>query len=58
MLNGATIVEKTGLSNTSWALVDVGTLSNLSAGAAIWELQLKTSAANKNVRVSSMDIEF
>jgi hypothetical protein len=53
-----TVAELTGISSTSWVIQNLGTLSNLSATEVIWEIQVKTSAANKNIRVSSMDIEF
>jgi hypothetical protein len=56
--NALVVAEKTGIANTSWALIDLGTLSNLSTTPVIWEIQMKTSAANKNIRASSMDIEF
>ncbi len=38
----AEVADQTG--NTTVTLVDLGTLSNLSAGAAIWEFQFKKSS--------------
>ena len=56
--NSLQICEQTGLSSTSWVILDLGTLSNLSAAQSIWELQVLTSAANKNIRISSMHVEY
>jgi hypothetical protein len=53
-----TVATVLGISSTSWVIVDIGALSNLSATEAIWEIQVKTSAAQKSLRVSSMDVEF
>jgi len=52
------VVELTGISNSAWAILDVGSIANLNATDVIWTIEVSTSAANKNVRVSSMDIEF
>jgi hypothetical protein len=39
--NGNTIVEQTGLLHTVPTIVDMGTVSNLSSGPAIWEVQVR-----------------
>lgn len=41
--NGNTIAELTGQTNTSYAMKDLGTLSNLPAGRAVFEVQLLIS---------------
>lgn len=56
--NDNNIVLQTGLTNTAWTTLDMGTISNLSATPAIWELQLLTSAPQKSIRVSSMTVEY
>ncbi len=56
--NGQTIASVTGLSAAAWTILDMGTLSNLSATPAIWELILTTSAANKSIRIGSIEIEY
>lgn len=56
-INGV-VVEKLNIQEYSWALVDLGSLSNLSATKVMWEIQVMTSGAQDNMRISSMDIEF
>lgn len=56
-ING-TVAEKTVISNTDWACVDLGSLANLGTGTGYWEVQLRTSAANKNVRISTMAVHY
>jgi hypothetical protein len=42
------IVEATGLTNAALTLTDLGTISNLSTGPAVWQVQaLKTGGGNK-----------
>ena len=56
--NAQTIGEVTGLSNTAAAIVDLGTLSNLPAGQAIFELQFKGSVSNKVGYVSALSVQW
>lgn len=46
--NSAVIAEVTGVTNTTKATVDMGSLSNLTTDAALWEVQIKkTSGAGE-----------
>ena len=39
-------------------LYDMGTLSNLSSTETIWEIQLQSSANNRETRIAAMMVEF
>ena len=44
---GAVIASKTGITNTSCAIIDMGTLSNIHADPSMWELQLNETGSGK-----------
>ena len=52
--NALTIAEVTGFNDTVSTIKDLGTISNLPTGLAIFEIQLKTSNSSKVVRISSV----
>jgi hypothetical protein len=58
--NGNVIAEQTGLSYTGWIILDMGTLSNIPSGEAIWELQAKRDSGVKSpeFRVASAVLTF
>jgi hypothetical protein len=58
--NALVIAKKTNKSNDYPELLDLGTISNVPEGPAIWELQVKKTAgvAGKVVTVASLVIEF
>jgi hypothetical protein len=56
--NALVIAEKTDISNTSWGVIDLGTISNQSSSSAVWEVQVSTDSSNHYIRLSSMKIEF
>ncbi len=56
--NGFTIVEKTGLSETSTTITNLGTLSNLPTTEAVFEMQVKIDTGSGKNRVSSLKFEF
>ena len=60
MTNDTTIAEvadQTG--NTAPTLIDLGTLSNLSAGAAIWEVMFKkSSGVGGTAYTASMNVDY
>ena len=58
--NSLTIAEGTGFTNIVFAINDLGTLSNLSAGEAIWELQgkLTTDTKGDDLNIGSLSVYF
>lgn len=57
--NSLQIVEKTGISNTAVAVVDLGSLSNLPAGEAVFELQIRVPAVGAvSISVFSLGVFF
>lgn len=54
--NGLVIAEVTGQHNTSEAMVNLGTIANLPAGGAIFEVQARVSATTNTVYVQSICI--
>lgn len=56
--NAATIAEKTAISGETKAIVDLGTLSNLPSGEAVFELQFKRNAGTGTFRLHAMAINF
>jgi len=58
--NSQTIAEKTDITGTTKAAVDLGTLSNLSAGAAVWEVQLQrvSGSGPDKARISGVSVQF
>ena len=54
---GDVIAELAGSSNSDVALLDLGTLSNISTGPAIWEIQSKVESGGE-VRLSAVSIKF
>ena len=53
--NGLQVCEVTGISGTTLSRYDLGAISNLPTGEAIFEVQGKQSAGN-NVRISAVSI--
>lgn len=59
LTNSLQIAEKTGNTGTASEIIDIGTLSNLPASAAMFEVQLKrTGGAGFNVYVQSLAVLF
>lgn len=58
--NGNVIAEQTGLSYSGWIILDMGTLSNVPSGEAIWEFQAKrdSGAQAPEFRVASAILSF
>ena len=57
--NSLQIVEKTGISNTTVAIIDLGALSNLPTGEAMFELQLRVPAVGAvSITVDSLGVFF
>jgi hypothetical protein len=51
LTNSTTICEVTGDGSTCPAIIDLGTLSNVTTGEAIWELQINKSSGGGGVNV-------
>ena len=51
--NALTICEVTGFTSTALTIQDMGTLSNLSTAAAVWEVQLLANGPGKSIQSSS-----
>ena len=56
--NSLVICELTGFSDVNPTIKDLGTISNVPAGQVIFEVQAKTSASNKTVYVSAVQIKI
>jgi hypothetical protein len=58
--NAKVICEVTGISTSFPSMVDLGTLSNLSTGPAIWEIQMKRPSGGpaREVAVASLYLRF
>lgn len=59
LTNALTIAEITGNTDLYPSIIDMGTLSNLSAGQAIWEFQIKRDTGNgsaKKVIASALSV--
>jgi hypothetical protein len=54
--NSKTIATNTSITNVGKAIVDLGTLSNVGTGEAIWELQIKTSA--NTIKISAISVQY
>lgn len=55
--NSQVICELTGISNTTAQVLDLGTLSNVPTGAAVWELQ-SAGTGSLAIYVSGVSIDF
>ena len=55
---GDVIVEKTGMNNEELEIIDMGTITNLSTGQILFEIQGKCDAANAHVQLSNLLIRF
>jgi len=51
-------IGEVSFTDSAFAIINLGTLSNLSSGEAIWEIQIKTNTINRDVQTSSMRIEY
>jgi hypothetical protein len=57
--NSQEIVEVTGITDTTPAINDFGTISNLPAGEALWEIQMRVPLSNKDyMYLYSLEIFF
>jgi hypothetical protein len=56
--NSQVICTSTGNVNTTKAIIDLGTLSNLPSGVAIFEVQVQASAVGSNWALSSVMIDY
>lgn len=56
--NSNVIAEVTGLDDEEFMRKNLGTISNLPSGAAVFEIQAKTSNASKYIRLSNLTLEF
>ena len=54
--NSLTICEKTGISNTSPTFHDLGAISNLPTGQAVFEIHVKGSGGSINTRTGFLSI--
>ena len=57
LTNTETICEVTGINGTSSYIIDLGTISNLPSGEAIFEIQAKDPLGDE-IRVSGLIVEF
>ena len=59
LTNSLQVVEGTTTS-LSWAIVDLGTLSNIASGEAVWEFQMKSAGSPKDPEftVGSLMVKF
>jgi hypothetical protein len=55
--NGNTIAEKTNIAGTSPQMIDMGTLSNVPTGAALFEVQTKQTVTGE-AQLATMSIDF
>lgn len=57
--NGQTIAQMLGLTNTVVAIVDLGTMSSLPAGGAVWEVQgQRTGTGTKHMYLEALSVRF
>jgi len=56
--NAQVIAEITGLTNMSFQLTDLGAISNIPTGPAIWELQAQRNGGGSLFKVGSITIEY
>jgi len=57
--NSNTIVEKTGITTAPFAILDLGTLSNLPTGEAVIEIQMKkNTGSTNNIRMAALAVIF
>ena len=58
--NAQTIAESAIFADTAPTLLDLGTISNLPASEAIWELQLRkvSGGGSRNIRIYALNLEF
>jgi hypothetical protein len=57
--NALTIAEKIGSTNTASAIINLGTLSNLSSGEAIWDLQARvTGGVLPTLRMRFLQVQW
>jgi hypothetical protein len=58
--NNQTIAEVTGVTDAFPTIVNLGTISNVPTGAAVWELQIRrnTGTGNQQVRASSLALVY
>jgi len=55
LTNALVIATSAGFSNTTPGVIDLGTISNLPAASAVFELQMRHNAADSGkIRVSSV----
>jgi hypothetical protein len=52
--NSLAICELTGISDNAPAIKNLGTISNLPSGQAVFEVQVKTNNASKAVFISAL----
>lgn len=52
--NSQTVCETTVAEDSDMAIVDLGTISNVPVGLAIWELQAKSSQNNRDIEIASI----
>jgi hypothetical protein len=60
LTNGSAIVASVQVANTAFGIVDMGTLSNLSRGEALWEVQGKRTVGGgaRDGRLSVVSLQF
>ena len=56
--NANTIAEKAGILNSTLTLIDLGSLSNLSSGFALWELQMLINPSSGKLQASYLEVNF
>lgn len=56
--NGTTIAEATGQTNNTPAIIDLGTISNVPTGAAVFELQQNKTAGHPSDKVSASFVQL
>ena len=56
LTNSLAIATKTGITNTTWAIVDLGTVSNVPTAQALWEIQGRLPGGGENGRLTSVSV--
>jgi hypothetical protein len=58
LTNAQQIAEKTGITNTTFSAVDIGTLSNLPTGQAMLEIQALGVGGGRKARVAGLQLYY
>jgi hypothetical protein len=60
LTNGSAVIGAVSFENTTFAIIDLGTLSNISRGEALWEVQGKRTSGGgaRDGRLSAVSLQF